>query len=88
MDINEESITWTGNAWTNLIKDDPKLLISCSLEGHVLIIKAATEEVIHCFRTQYDEPRKFDKFVSVQTCQLGFVLATESGYLHFYEYAN
>lgn len=84
LDPFRDTITWTGHAWTNLVKDDPKLLIACSLEGHVLIVKALNGEVIDCWRSEteldivddYQEP-VYDRFVSVATCQLGFVLATE-----------
>jgi hypothetical protein len=30
LDPFRDHITWTGHAWTNLVKDDPKLLIACS----------------------------------------------------------
>jgi hypothetical protein len=85
LDPFRDHITWTGHAWTNLTKDYPKLLIACSHEGHVLITDTMNK-VVDCFRSQEDNYPNFDHFVSVQTCQLGYVLATEEGYLHFYEY--
>jgi hypothetical protein len=51
IDPDRESVTWSGHAWTNLVKDDPRLMIACSEEGHVLVMKPTSDQVISCFKS-------------------------------------
>ena len=70
LDPRKEVITWTSHAWTTETKD---LIVTCSDEGHLLVIRPLTNECILCDRLYGCQVNKKGEytpahFVSVKTC--------------------